>query len=45
MLKIDKLNFSYGDLKVLWDIDLEVRPGEIVSNSEVVQAYLGESNV
>lgn len=31
MLIIDKLNFSYGDLKVLWDIDLEVRQGEIVS--------------
>jgi branched-chain amino acid transport system ATP-binding protein len=31
MLTIDKLNFSYGDLKVLWDIDLEVREGEIVT--------------
>ena len=31
MLKIDKLNFSYGDLKVLWDIDLEVQKGEIVT--------------
>jgi branched-chain amino acid transport system ATP-binding protein len=31
MLKIDKLNFSYGDLKVLWDIDLEVNQGEIVT--------------
>ncbi|NJC88255.1 MAG: ABC transporter ATP-binding protein [Desulfuromonas sp.] len=31
MLKIDKLNFSYGDLKVLWDIDLEVHAGEIVT--------------
>lgn len=31
MLKIDKLNFSYDDLKVLWDIDLEVHEGEIVS--------------
>ena len=31
MLKIDKLNFSYGDLKVLWDIDLEVNEGEIVT--------------
>jgi branched-chain amino acid transport system ATP-binding protein len=31
MLKIDKLNFSYDDLKVLWDIDLEVQEGEIVS--------------
>ncbi len=31
MLRIDKLNFSYGDLKVLWDIDLEVNEGEIVT--------------
>jgi len=31
MLTIDKLNFSYGDLKVLWDIDLEVHKGEIVT--------------
>jgi branched-chain amino acid transport system ATP-binding protein len=31
MLTIDKLNFSYGDLKVLWDIDLEVKDGEIVT--------------
>jgi branched-chain amino acid transport system ATP-binding protein len=31
VLKIDKLNFSYGDLKVLWDMDLEVHAGEIVT--------------
>ncbi len=31
MLRIDRLNFSYGDLKVLWDIDLEVNEGEIVT--------------
>lgn len=31
MLSIDKLNFSYGDLKVLWDINLEVHEGEIVT--------------
>jgi branched-chain amino acid transport system ATP-binding protein len=31
VLKIEKLNFSYGDLKVLWDIDLEVQDGEIVT--------------
>jgi branched-chain amino acid transport system ATP-binding protein len=31
MLKIEKLNFSYGDLKVLWDIDMEVNEGEIVT--------------
>ena len=26
-----KLNFSYGDLQVLWDVDLEVKQGEIVT--------------
>jgi len=31
MLKIEGLNFSYGDLKVLWDVDLEVQEGEIVT--------------
>jgi branched-chain amino acid transport system ATP-binding protein len=31
MLEIKKLNFSYGDLKVLWDVDLEVKQGEIVT--------------
>ncbi|HEY6839334.1 MAG TPA: ABC transporter ATP-binding protein [Geobacteraceae bacterium] len=31
MLTISKLNFSYGDLKVLWDVDLEVKEGEIVT--------------
>jgi branched-chain amino acid transport system ATP-binding protein len=31
MLTINKLNFSYGDLKVLWDIDLTVNEGEIVT--------------
>jgi branched-chain amino acid transport system ATP-binding protein len=31
MLQIRKLNFSYGDLKVLWDVDLEVKDGEIVT--------------
>ncbi len=31
MLIIDKLNFSYGDLQVLWDISLEVHQGEIVT--------------
>lgn len=31
MLKIEKLNFAYGDLKVLWDVDLEVNEGEIVT--------------
>ncbi|TWJ18406.1 ABC transporter ATP-binding protein [Geobacter argillaceus] len=31
MLKIHKLNFSYEDMQVLWDIDLEVHEGEIVT--------------
>jgi branched-chain amino acid transport system ATP-binding protein len=31
MLEIEKLNFSYGDLKVLWDVDLTVKEGEIVT--------------
>ncbi len=31
MLAIEKLAFAYGDLKVLWDIDLTVRKGEIVT--------------
>ncbi|MGD0584844.1 MAG: ABC transporter ATP-binding protein [Oryzomonas sp.] len=31
MLSIDKLNFSYGDLKFIWDIDMEVHEGEIVT--------------
>jgi len=31
MLRLEKLNFAYGDLQVLWDLDLEVRQGEIVT--------------
>ncbi len=31
MLRIQKLNFAYGDLQVLWDVDLEVRDREIVT--------------
>jgi branched-chain amino acid transport system ATP-binding protein len=31
MLEIQKLNFAYGDLKVLWDVDLSVKDGEIVT--------------
>src|SRR6266542_399499 len=31
MLQIRKLEFSYGDLQVLWDVDLEVKQGEIVT--------------
>ena len=28
---MSKLSFSYGDLRVLWDVDLEVREAEIVT--------------
>lgn len=31
MLKIKNLSFSYGDMPVLWDINLEVQEGEIVT--------------
>ncbi len=31
MLKIENLNFSYGDLRVLWDVTLSVQQGEIVT--------------
>ena len=31
MLGIRKLGFAYGDLKVLWDVDIEVKDGEIVT--------------
>ncbi len=31
LLQLEKLCFSYGDLKVLWDIDLAVNQGEIVT--------------
>jgi branched-chain amino acid transport system ATP-binding protein len=31
MLEIRKLNFAYGDLQVLWDVDLDVHQGEIVT--------------
>jgi len=31
MLKIENLHFSYGDLKVLWDVNIEVQKGEIVT--------------
>jgi branched-chain amino acid transport system ATP-binding protein len=31
LLEVRKLSFSYDDLQVLWDLDLEVRQGEIVS--------------
>ncbi len=31
MLRIRKLSFAYGDLQVLWDVDLDVHQGEIVT--------------
>src|SRR5512140_1170474 len=31
MLSVEKLSFAYGDLRVLWDVDLEVNEGEIVT--------------
>jgi branched-chain amino acid transport system ATP-binding protein len=31
LLRVRGLNYSYGDLRVLWDVDLEVRKGEIVT--------------
>ena len=31
MLRIEKLNFAYDDLQVLWDLSLEVKQGEIVT--------------
>jgi branched-chain amino acid transport system ATP-binding protein len=31
MLEIEKLNFAYGDMQVLWDVDLQVKQGEIVT--------------
>ena len=31
MLTIEKLNFSYGDLQVIWNLDLKVNQGEIVT--------------
>ena len=31
MLKVSGLNVSYGDVQVLWDINLEIRPGESVA--------------
>lgn len=31
LLKIDNINVAYGDVQVLWDLELEVRQGEIVA--------------
>ena len=31
MLRISRLNFAYGDLQVLWDVDIDVKDREIVT--------------
>jgi branched-chain amino acid transport system ATP-binding protein len=31
VLRVEKLNAGYGDTQVLWDISLEIHPGEIVA--------------
>lgn len=31
MLKVDQINAAYGDLQVLWDVSLEVDPGQVVA--------------
>ena len=31
LLRTEKLNVAYGDVQVLWDVDLEIRAGEIVA--------------
>jgi ABC-type branched-subunit amino acid transport system ATPase component len=31
MLKIEQLNAGYGDIQVLWDINLEIQTGEVVA--------------
>ena len=31
MLKIESLNVKYGDIQTLWEVSLEVNPGEIVA--------------
>ncbi len=31
LLRAEKLNVAYGDVQVLWDVDLEIRAGEIVA--------------
>jgi branched-chain amino acid transport system ATP-binding protein len=31
MLSVDKLDFAYGDLRVLWNVGVEVNQGEIVT--------------
>src|SRR5690348_4916838 len=31
LLKVEQLSVAYGDVQVLWDVDFEVRQGEIVA--------------
>ena len=31
LLRTERLNVAYGDVQVLWDVDLEIRAGEIVA--------------
>jgi len=31
ILKVSNLNFSYGDVQALWDINLEVQKGEVIA--------------
>ena len=31
LLRVEKLNVRYGDVQVLWDVDLDINPGEIVA--------------
>ncbi|HWC07288.1 MAG TPA: ATP-binding cassette domain-containing protein, partial [Gemmatimonadota bacterium] len=31
MLRVERLSVAYDDFQVLWDVSLEVRPGEIVA--------------
>src|SRR5215212_739791 len=31
LLRVSKLNVAYGDVQVLWDVDIEIQPGEIVA--------------
>lgn len=31
MLKVEKINLSYGEVQVLWDVSLDVKPGQITA--------------
>ena len=31
VLRVEHLNAGYGDTQVLWDVSLELHPGEIVA--------------